>query len=361
VRRSVASLLKGAGSCLRRNSEISNAEPPQHGARRPSRGWTVVLGALAALAIGVPLSLSWTPPSFDHSGGARETVWSQARVPSGSGDPERHVTVSAVLIHDGGAGTALASDGRHLRSADYGRTWSNVTTWVRPSRDLAVRSDGFAVATSDEGFLRISFDSGGSWEEPVDPGTTNPLGRVAFSADGSILVAGGGLVLRGDPSGELWQRTPLPARSYYGVDCWEDACLAVGGGGLVAASGDGGVSWSTRLLEHRGILRSVAFLDAKVAIAVGSDGAILRSEDRGTVWASVQSPTRMHLQDVASSGSGEAIAVGLYGTILRTADEGRTWSPQLSGTRVHLLAVHALPSGRAVAAGWFGTVLVHEP
>src|SRR5262249_48227424 len=131
---------------------------------------------------------------------------------------------------------------------------------------------------------------------------------VALGADQSGWVVGdGGLVLKTENSGLVWQPPPVP--------------LAEG-------------------IRDEFDFRGVCCRGEKVWIAGQPGSTIWHSPDGGQTWEKQPTGQAQPLERLCFSSDGQGWAVGALGTILRTIDGGQTWrAVRGGGRRVALLAL----------------------
>jgi photosystem II stability/assembly factor-like uncharacterized protein len=122
--------------------------------------------------------------------------------------------------------------------------------------------------------------------------------------------------------------------------------LAACGGSDTTTSTNGGAAWSQQNSGANGILREVAFPDAKHGWAVGYEGGpagpsiILATGDGGATWGQQESGTKAHPCAVAFPDAKHGWVVGGFhdeatkseidGVILATTNGGASWTTQES-------------------------------
>lgn len=124
-----------------------------------------------------------------------------------------------------------------------------------------------------------------------------------------------------------WQN-PLPqANTLYDVEYLDSNNLVAVGVGTIIKSNDGGITWSTQLMDNSLGMVDICFLNRDTVIAVGE--GIYRSTDGGMNWSKVvQVGATNLLKGVSFSGPLTGIAVGDNNMILETTDAGKTWTQQ---------------------------------
>jgi photosystem II stability/assembly factor-like uncharacterized protein len=192
------------------------------------------------------------------------------------------------------------------------------------------------VAVGTNGKILRSADGGASWSQvaPLDP---NDLMGVAFvDATTVVAVGGGSMILRSIDAGQTWQ----DGRST-GVFIGDFAQVQFSGLiGTIQAdsqntdlrSTDGGLTWGIAPKPCRAA--AIAFGNSNNTLGVGTDGCTLQSLDSGATWrmtsSSLQSPTsgsRLTVTAFNKLGVGIAVGEGFPGPIMvRSADYGKSWS-----------------------------------
>lgn len=255
------------------------------------------------------------------------------------------------------ADTALVMSAGHgalssvYRTADGGATWQRVLQNNDPAvffNSIAFwdGSRGLLTSDSQDGqlFLLRTLDAGATWTR-VGQASLPPLvaGEAGFAASGTVVATSG--------SDLAW--------------------IATGGGAArVFHTADAGDTWSvfdTPLpggVASRGIF-SVTFRDARRGVIVGGDylapeidaGNAAWSDDGGTTWNLAAPPPGSGLpyrSCVQHLGAGRYLAVGHTGGLAFSEDDGRSWS-MIDGPAFNTIGYDA-ESGVGYLAGGEGRV-----
>lgn len=211
---------------------------------------------------------------------------------------------------------------------------------------------GEATTECPTGVVATS-DGGKTWQPAVGPAHAGwraadfvrPDTGVTVGMRGQLSLVGGGRMLRP-------RVDDLGLRGLRGVRLDRDETgWLVGDGGLVLRTDNGGVVWQSPPAELPEELRdvfdfrAVARRGEKVWVAGRPGSVVWHSPDGGRTWLKQHTgqTAPIHALDFHADGTGWA--AGALGMILRTNDGGQTWTAvRGNGRRAALLAVHARPS-----------------
>ncbi|MEJ6003127.1 PKD domain-containing protein [Paucibacter soli] len=262
----------------------------------------------------------------------------------------------ALAFAHAGKGFAVASDGRMLRSADGGRSWSDANTWGPPwggwaPQRLQLDERGRLWVLSLSGTLAHNDDVSLPWRQ-VQFAPQLPLLR-------DFEIRPGGWAYGLSESG-LDRPPRLLSSSNGGLDWQLQATLPEGaqrlrmrdaqrgllimGDGSLRRSIDGGRSWTPVSVPGAPRLLALQWLDEQVVLAVGQGGAIVRSADAGQSWAAMSSPLGADLLLLAAGDARHVWAAAADGRLAYSEDAGQSWQLQHSGlgeTPLQLLAIDA--------------------
>ncbi len=239
----------------------------------------------------------------------------------------------------GDIGAAVSSEGILLVTRDGGLNWQ--TAGQAPLGDgematvVVARASGRILvgAGVDESKFTAFYDADGVGNWRVRTGDYG--GLAGSSADGNVLVGGGGLVARAQ--GDDWTLSELPPCGQvmlYAAARARETLLVAGDDGLLARSGDGGRTWdcSTLKVGETGASLYAVGLAGENAVAGGTRGTLWRLGSAGERWERIEGlSTGMSVFAVYLSEDGEVgFASGgdeTGGTpfILSTHDGGVNW------------------------------------
>jgi len=255
-----------------------------------------------------------------------------------------------------GNGIALAgtgSDGKILRSTDYGATWSDIRSqsqsliWC-----LAYLGNGIALAgTLYAGKILRSTDYGATWTDLGQQFSQEYILCLVYLGNG-IALAGtypDGKILRSTDYGATWtdlgkqfSQSNINSLAYLGNGI---ALAGTASNGKILRSTDYGATWSDLGQQFsQGQILSFVYLGNGIALAgTSGDGYVLRSTDYGATWVSLgRQCSQSQIWCFTYLGDGVVLA-GTHpnGKILRSTDYGVTWSDlgqQFSQTYLWCLA-----------------------
>lgn len=174
---------------------------------------------------------------------------------------------------------------------DGGATWRGLAGQVSPgwmAADFA--SQGAGVVAGPHG--RLALVNGEQLTLPrVGSLGLRTLRDIALSGGGSgWLVGDGGLALRTENMGLVWESKPLPEGVRQVCDfhavCARGKRVWVAGepGSVIWHSPDGGDSWEKQTTGQTVPVQAIHFVNDDRGCAVGALGLILRTEDGGESW-----------------------------------------------------------------------------
>ncbi len=156
--------------------------------------------------------------------------WALDRVPAYAGELTR------VQFLDRRHGYAVGSEQAVFQTADGGTTWHRLRSGPGVLRDLAFLDLRLGFVAGDGGVVRYTPDGGKSWEARDVP-TDSPLARIAFSdPDRGLAAAEDGRLWATLDGGRSWHPIGLATRApIRALTCWNDTdlCLVGGDGGLL--------------------------------------------------------------------------------------------------------------------------------
>jgi photosystem II stability/assembly factor-like uncharacterized protein len=294
-----------------------------------------------------------------------------ARLPAAETSEAAPLAPKSLLLAVTRAGdklVAVGDRGHVLRSADQGRTWTQV---IVPTRAMltgvafpdaqhgwAVGHDGVILATSDGGQTWARQDAGKDIESVyLDVYFRDTQHGWAVGAYGKCMVTSDG--------GKTWSKT-MPAEDevhYNRITAGADGTLYLAGeGGLLLVSKDAGRKWSRAEVPYDGSLFGTLALDGTAVITYGLRGHILRSEDLGATWSELVNPVEVLIMGGTRLTIGAVVLAGQGGNFFVSRDGGKTfthWKPEGFGTSV--AAVLDAGDGAILTVGEAGAVRLPLP
>ncbi len=211
--------------------------------------------------------------------------------------------------------------GAVIRSADGGKTWTEINLPVAAHWSGLVFGDGVFVASGTDGqgnsFIIYSTDGGINWEASSLLFT----GSIAYG-NGAFVGIGGGYAVHSVDGGKTWVETTYPGNSYY------DSISYVGGMFITKThySTDNGKTWDS-LTDIMPMDAEWTFADgggALVAVAYSSNVAVY-STDGGDTWNTTTMPSSAYWNSI-TYGDGVFVASALSPvSIAYSTDGGQTW------------------------------------
>ncbi|MDP1676771.1 MAG: YCF48-related protein [Bacteroidota bacterium] len=201
-----------------------------------------------------------------------------------------------------------------------------------------------------------------TWTMPAS--YNNPQNGCVFLDANNAVVVGGSTQARvrnTTDGGITW--SSLLLNSYYRLNavCFTSTSngYAVGDVGTILHTTDGGATWAPQsnpveaTFEY---LFGVSFYDASRGIAVGSTNTIIWTSN-GSTWNTPTTNPGGYLNGVSFYSATNAIAVGTGGTILKTTDGGVDWTTITPVNSNSLVAVNFFNGNTGIAVGATGTIL----
>lgn len=198
-----------------------------------------------------------------------------------------------------------------LRSKDE-HTWQAATLPVTPVRLIGAYGENGAVV-SDGKRVVWSNDGGDSWGPPINLGTS--VTAMTTTADGTIVVAGIGTVLRVTPKGEVMTelhpaRSATPTIAFAPTD---EALFALGETSLLKIRGAPPTVTELTIAGGSGPYAAIAARARRVAV-LGRDGRVYESVDAGDTWTGAQA--------LSAATATSRVFVGTDGTLVASNGTG---------------------------------------
>lgn len=240
----------------------------------------------------------------------------------------------------GDLGVAVGAGGQLMESHDAGKSWKVVTPVLTPLALLGVgMAPGHAIIVGQVGMVFVMSDDG-QWQK-MDSGTKHRLFNVAVKSDGVAVAVGAyGTILRSTDGGKTWTSIAPSWTGYtkygdqphlYAVNVDDSGTITVAGElGLILRSSDAGKTWQTLHKGNEETSEGVSSLFAMqlnpdgTGYVVGQNGTILHTSDHGDTWTQLDSGTQSILLGVHADGAGNVIATGMHDMLI-SRDRGKTW------------------------------------
>ncbi len=243
------------------------------------------------------------------------------------------------LVSQSWASVASSADGMKLAAVDLGGgnqinvSSSGGATWrasgPRASwRGVASSADGVRVAAAAfYSPIYVSTDSGSTWTATTAPSYS--WRSMASSADGSKLAAGAyweAVFEVSTNSGASWYSAPAMQGSGWVPVAWsaDGHVLIAGGGSGVYVSTDSGLTATTTTLTGPSIVGVAASADGSTLVAVGNS-LICVSTNLGANWSVTSAPSLDWFSVACSADGYRIVAAVISGNIWLSDDRGATW------------------------------------
>jgi photosystem II stability/assembly factor-like uncharacterized protein len=189
------------------------------------------------------------------------TMWTTQEWSSTQLDGLGRIHLQRVVYPSISVGTiAVGTNGILLKSADYGATWTKITTnTIRDLNSIVFEASPIvSYAVGNVGTIVRSVDSANSYQVMPSPTTSNLYGITTTSITGTVVAVGNkGTIIRTTDAGASW---------------------------TVVSSGT-----TASLMDVRHI--PIASGVSNVIVAVGEDWTIIVSADLGVTWTYTQTPS----------------------------------------------------------------------
>ena len=276
-----------------------------------------MIGYLVCLIVAVTIAFTFTP----HK--AQDVAPAQLRAD--------RLQINGMLYLDQRV-VAVGERGNILLSDDQGATWQSAK--VEPQRDLTLTAlvalaDKSLLAVGHDGWILRSEDHGANWTEVrYDAEVAEPLLGI-WNAGGTKVLAFGsfGKFYQSGDDGRTWQAQELEVDSAHlnGMDGGPDGRrMLVGEQGLVMRSNDAGNSWHKLEPFYNGSLFGVVRLSPDRWVAYGMRGHVFVSQNFGQSWQQVAVGNQLPLYGHALlPNGGGLLIVGAGSSMVRLDDQGR--------------------------------------
>ncbi len=213
--------------------------------------------------------------------------------------------IKSVAFIDTSTGFAVGYNGKMLRTANGGRTWSFGSSPILRHLNKVVYADantlyavgGFPAADSIQTVLK-STDGGLNWTVAYDQLGPWLKSVYFFDATTGIAVGDSGVILKTTNGGTVWTPVSSPVNRNFTDITFVNASVGFISGGrrgspaqqTVLTTTDGGDSWSVSLDATGPSLNAITFLDAQNGYAVGDSATCLTTTNGGLNWTAVVIP-----------------------------------------------------------------------
>ncbi len=263
---------------------------------------------------------------------------------------------------------AVGERGHVLRSADQGRTWSQVIVPTRAQLTGVSFPDaqhGWAVG--HDGVILATTDGGGTWSRQDDGQDleTVYLDVLFLDAEHGFAVGAYGKFMTTADGGRTWAAAkPSDEEVHYNrITASAGGYLYLAGeAGLLLVSRDRGATWLKADVPYDGSLFGALPLDTGRVILHGLRGHILRSDDHGATWTEDKNPVEVLIMGSTRLASGAIVLAGQGGNFFVSRDDGVTfkhWKPAGFGTSV--ASVLDAGNGAVLAVGEAGATRLELP
>lgn len=262
------------------------------------------------------------------------------------------------LAFEGARGIAVGDHGVLLVTDDGGSSWVVDETVGVSAALLGVALIGErALVVGQEGLV-LTRQGDGHWTRR-ESGTTERLLNVAMASDGLAVAVGGfGMLLRSRDHGQSWEWLQPNWEDYladsgyephlFDVEILPDGRILLAGEfGLVLLSRDRGETWE-QVNSSDESLFGMAVLPDGSGVAVGQNGYVIRTEDGGERWTKISVPSEANLLDAWLSGNGTMVVTGIR-AMLTSTNGGHSWTVS-SSTEVVRNWYSALASSDGLAS-----------
>jgi photosystem II stability/assembly factor-like uncharacterized protein len=212
--------------------------------------------------------------------------------------------------------------------------------------------EGVAVgegAGTDPSGVYTTEDGGKSWRAMTGKASPGWLGGEFFSPEAGILVGvrdSLGIALERTISTPRFERFGTRSRHAIALDRERSGWL-VGDGGLVLRTENDGLVWQAPPrplpagIRETFDFRTVCLRDGHVWVAGNPGSTIWHSPDAGQSWQMQRTGQTVPLAKLDFTSAERGWGVGALGTVLRTSDGGRTWNAvRGQGRRAALLSLY---------------------
>jgi photosystem II stability/assembly factor-like uncharacterized protein len=270
-------------------------------------------------------------------------------------DPQYIFDVVFIDTSASAAAVAVGAQGRILRSANGGQSWSARTSpTTRRLHDVDFPTPTVGYAVGELGTVLKTTDAGLTW---FSGGVVSPftLNGVSFAdANTGTVVGVNGIIFSTTTGGATWiAQNSGTVRTFNGIDHLPDdpqQMVVVGDSGMMLRTTNGGLTWTGGGNPDPDELTRIAFFDNNRAAIVGERGKLYLTSNGGSTWAPQTTGVVTPLHGVAHSPAdpNEITVVGANGLILRTTNSGATWLQQTSLTNNVLRGIAVTRTSRVV-------------
>lgn len=207
--------------------------------------------------------------------------------------------IKSVAFIDTSTGFAVGYNGKMLRTANGGRTWSFGSSPILRHLNKVIYADattlyavgGFPAADSIQTVLK-STDGGLNWTVAYDQLGPWLKSVYFFDATTGIAVGDSGTILKTTNGGTVWAPVSSPVVRNFTDITFVNATTGFISGGkrgspaqqTILTTTDGGDTWSVALDITGPALNAVTFLDALNGYVVGDSATVLSTTNGGVNW-----------------------------------------------------------------------------
>ncbi len=249
-------------------------------------------------------------------------IWTPALLPTGVTQGLRDISITP-----SGNIYVCGTNGRLLRSSDFGLTFQNVPTGVTIgllATHFISDSVGFIMGGGSGGnLIRKTTDAGQTWNNIGTSFSHSPFAVSFPTEDTGYVVGVGGMILKTVNAGNTWTVinggvNGQPTLSDVSFLTPQYGFIA-GQGGLLLRTYNGGNTWDTLQTQVSSPLNGILFTDSLTGYIAGNSGTLLQTTDGGNTFIAADFPATSTLQAFAADLLGNIIVVGANAAIYQTS------------------------------------------
>jgi hypothetical protein len=246
------------------------------------------------------------------------------------------VNISADNVYRSAVSAEPVGNFRVAYSLDSGTTWQNAADFGSVQSVAADSTGQYVVAMIDTGAVYRSADYGATFSQLTSVPASQNYGIVS-SSDGTrlVLISSAGAVYVSANSGATWTQTYVNGDIVSGsqVSNYSGQYIYTSLGNDVNLSYDYGVSWHHTFVSTYGVIAVACDATGQYVVATCGIDGIYSSTNYGATWAKTSAPSNPTIENgpqfvsIASNSTGNRlIAVDVTNSVVYTSvDSGATW------------------------------------